>query len=79
MTILVGLFFLLISVMGFFMGQSKRLVRKVVLVFASLGLAMAQLLFMNDRIAMDGQDFVAISGMVGAVILILGLQRDPAW
>lgn len=79
MTTLVGLFFLLIALIGLLMGQSKKPIRKVVLVFASLGLAMAQLLFMNDRIAMEGQDFVAVSGIVGSVILILGLQRNTAW
>jgi len=79
MTILVGLFFILISLMGLLMGQSKKFIRKVVIIVASLGLTLAQVLFMNNKIAMEGQDFVAISGMVGAVILILGLQRNTAW
>lgn len=79
MTILVGLFFILISLLGFLMGQSKKIIRKVVIIVGSLGLTLAQVLFMNNKIAMEGQDFVAISGMVGAVILLLGLQRNTAW
>jgi hypothetical protein len=79
MTTLVGLFFSSISVLGFLMGQSKKFIRKIVLIIFSLGLVLAQVLFMYDKIVMEGQDFVAISGVVGAVILILSFQRDTAW
>ena len=79
MTTLVGLFFSFISVLGFLMGQSKKFIRKIVLIIFSLGLVLAQVLFIYDKIAMDGQDFVAVSGIVGAIILILSFQRDTAW
>jgi hypothetical protein len=79
MTTLVGLFFSLISVLGFLMGQSKKFIRKVVLIAFSLGLILAQVLFVYSKIAVDGHDFVLISGFVGAIILILSFQRDEAW
>lgn len=79
MTTLVGLFFILISILGFLMGQSKKVARKIVIVVASLGLILAQVLFMNDRIAMEGQNFVAVSAIIGSIIMILGLQRDTVW
>jgi len=79
MTTLVGLFFSFISVLGLLMGQSKKFIRKIVLIVFSLGLVLAQVLFIYDKIAMESQDFIAISGIVGAIILILSFQRDTAW
>jgi len=79
MITLVGLFFSIISVLGFLMGRSKKFIRKIVLIAFSLGLILAQVLFMYSKITMDSQDFVAISGIVGAVILILSFQRNEAW
>jgi hypothetical protein len=79
MTTLVGLFFSLISVLGFLMGQSKKFLRKIVLIAFSLGLILAQALFVYSKITMDGHDFVLISGFVGAIILILSFQRNEVW
>jgi hypothetical protein len=79
MITLVGLFFSFISVLGFLMGQSKKFLRKIVLIAFSLCLVLAQLLFMYSKITMDSQDFIAISGVVGGIILILSFQRDEAW
>ena len=79
MTTLVGLFFTFISVLGLLMVKSKKFVRKIVLVVFSLGLVLAQALFIYDKITIESQDFIAISGIVGAIILILSFQRDTAW
>jgi hypothetical protein len=79
MITLVGLFFSFISVLGFLMGQSKKFLRKIVLIAFSLCLVLAQVLFMYSKITMDSQDFIAISGVVGGIILILSFQRDEAW
>lgn len=79
MTTLVGIFFSLISVLGFLKGQSKKAIRKFVLILFSFCLIMAQLLFMYSRLSMDSHDFVLLSGAVGAIILILSFQRDEAW
>lgn len=79
MTTLVGIFFSFISILGLLKGQSKKAVRKFVLILFSLYLIMAQLLFMNSRLTMDSHDFVIMSGVVGAIILILAFQRDEAW
>ncbi len=79
MTTLVGIFFSLISVLGFLKGQSKKFIRKIVLVAFSLGLILAQVLFMASKITMDSHDFVTTSAFVGAIILILSFQRNEAW
>jgi hypothetical protein len=79
MITLVGLFFSFISVLGFLMGQSKKFLRKIVLIAFSLCLILAQVLFMYSKITIDSQDFIAISGVVGGIILILSFQRDEAW
>jgi len=79
MTTLVGLFFSLISVLGFLMGKSKKFIRKIVLISFSLCLILAQVLFMYSKITIDGHDFVAISGVIGGIILILSFQRNEAW
>ena len=79
MITLVGLFFSFISVLGFLMGQSKKFLRKIVLIAFSLCLVLAQVLFVYSKITMDSQDFIAISGVVGGIILILSFQRDEAW
>lgn len=79
MTTLVGIFFTLISALGFFKGQSKKAIRKFVLIVFSFCLIMAQLLFMYNRLSMDSQDFIAISGVIGGIILILAFQRNEAW
>ncbi|HEV3414569.1 MAG TPA: hypothetical protein VG101_18950 [Puia sp.] len=79
MTTLVGIFFSLISILGFLKGHSKKFIRKIVLIVCSLCLILGQVLFMYSMITIDGQDFVAISGLIGGIILILSFQRDEAW
>jgi hypothetical protein len=79
MTTLVGIFFSVISVLGFLKGQSKKFIRKIVLIVASMGLILGQVLFIYSKISMDSQDFVVISGFIGGVILILSFQKDEAW
>lgn len=79
MTTLVGVFFSLISVFGILLAQTKKAVRKFVLLLFSFCLIMAQLLYMYSRLSVNSQDFIAVSALVGAVILILSLQRNEAW
>jgi hypothetical protein len=79
MTTLVGLFFSLISVLGLLKGPSKKIIRKIVLILFSLLLILAQVLYMYSKLALDSQDFIAISGVVGGIILILSFQRNEAW
>jgi hypothetical protein len=79
MTTLVGLFFSLISVLGLLKGPSKKLLRRVVLFVFSMFLIVAQVLYMGSRLSVDSQDFIAISGLVGGIILILSFQRNEAW
>jgi hypothetical protein len=79
MTTLVGLFFSLISLLGLVKGPSKKLLRKVVLFVFSMFLIVAQVLYMGSRLSVDSQDFIAISALVGGIILILSFQRNEAW
>jgi hypothetical protein len=79
MTTLVGLFFSLISVLGLLKGPSKKVIRKIVLILFSLLLILAQVLFMNSKLTIDSQDFIAISGVIGGIILILSFQKGEAW
>lgn len=79
MTTLVGLFFSFISVLGLLNGPSKKLLRRVVLFVFSMFLIVAQVLYMGGRLSVDSQDFIAISGLVGGIILILSFQRNEAW
>lgn len=78
MTTFVGIFFSLISIFGLFKGKSKRSLRKIVLVAFCLFLILAQILFINDILNLEGQEFIAISGLLSGIILILAFQKnDP--
>lgn len=79
MTTLVGIFFSFISVLGLLKGKSKRFIRKVVLIVFSLFLIVGQILFMNSILTIESQEFIAISGLLSGIILILAFQKNEAW
>ena len=78
MTTLVGLFFSFISILGLFKCKSKRSIRRIVLLAFSIFLIFTQVLFMNSILEMTGQEFVALSGILGGVVLILSYQKNEA-
>jgi hypothetical protein len=75
MAILPGIFFSLISVLGLVRCQSKPIVRKFVLVAFSVILILGQVLFVYSVLQLDGGEFVAFSGLLGGIILILAFQK----
>jgi hypothetical protein len=79
MTTLVGIFFSFISVLGLLKGKSKKFVRKTVIIVFSFVLIIGQLMFMYSKLAIESQEFIAISGLVSGVILILAFQKNEAW
>jgi hypothetical protein len=79
MTTLVGLFFSFISVLGLLKGKSKRAIRRIVILAFSLFLILVQILFMNDLLQVESQEFIAISGLLSGIILILAFQKNEAW
>jgi hypothetical protein len=78
MTTLVGLFFSVISVFGFFKGSSKRAARRFALIFFSLLLILGQFLFLKNAVHLDSHQFVGFSGLLSGVILILAFQKEEA-
>ncbi|MHA4806620.1 hypothetical protein ACX0G9_00865 [Flavitalea flava] len=76
MTTFAGIFFSLISIFGLFKGKSKKSLRKIVLVAFSIFLILAQILFINDILKLEGQEFIAISGLLSGIILILAFQKN---
>jgi uncharacterized membrane protein len=79
MTTLVGLFFSCISVFGLLKGKSKRSIRRIVIIAFSLFLVFVQVLFMNNMLDLEGQEFIGISGLLSGIILILAFQKNEAW
>jgi hypothetical protein len=79
MTTLVGLFFSVISILGFFKGSSKRTVRRFVIIAISLFLILGQILFMNSVLHVESQEFIGFSGLLSGIILILAFQKNEAW
>lgn len=78
MTTFVGIFFSIVSILGLFKCQSKNSLRKIVLVAFSVFLIGAQILFMNSVLQVGGQEFIALSGLLSGIILILAFQKnDP--
>src|ERR1700722_15228249 len=75
MTTLVGLFFSLISIFGFFKGSAKRAMRRIVIITFSMGLILGQVLFMYRHMPIETQEFVGFSGLVSGIILILAFQK----
>lgn len=79
MTTLVGIFFSLVSLFGFFKGQSKSSIRKLVLLGFSFFLITGQILFMYSYLNIDSQQFIGLSGLISGIILILSFQKNEAW
>jgi hypothetical protein len=79
MTTLVGIFFSFISVLGLMKGKSKKFIRRIVLIVFSLFLIVGQVLFMNSVLTIESQEFIAFSGLLSGVILILAFQKNEAW
>ncbi|HEY4111108.1 hypothetical protein [Puia sp.] len=79
MTTLVGIFFSLISILGFLKGKSKSNTRKLVLIGFSLFLVVGQVLFMYSYLNIESQQFIGLSGLISGIILILAYQKNEAW
>lgn len=79
MTTLVGIFFSLVSLFGFYKGKSKSSPRKGVLIGFSLFLIIGQILFMYSYLNIESQQFVGFSGLISGIILILSFQKNEAW
>ena len=79
MTTLVGIFFSLISLLGFFKGKSKSNPRRLVLIGFSLFLITGQILFMYSYLNIESQQFIGFSGLISGIILILSFQKNEAW
>ena len=79
MSTLVGIFFSFISILGLLKGQSKKFIRKIVIIVFSLLLILAQILFMGSKLAIESQEFIGVSGLVSGIILILAFQKNEAW
>jgi hypothetical protein len=79
MATLAGIFFSLISLLGFFKGRSKSNTRKLVLIGFSLFLIVGQILFLYSYLKVEGQQFVGFSAIVSGIILILAYQKNEAW
>jgi hypothetical protein len=75
MTTLIGIFFSLVSIFGFVKCQSKTTLKKIVLVAFCIVLVLGQLLFINSILRMAGDEFLAFSGLLSGIILILAFQK----
>jgi 1,4-dihydroxy-2-naphthoate octaprenyltransferase len=75
MATLAGIFFSFISIFGLVKCQTKTVIRKIVLVAFSLFLILGQLLFINSLLQVGGDQFLAFSGLLSGVILILAFQK----
>jgi hypothetical protein len=75
MTTLVGIFFSLISIFGFAKCQSKTVLKKSVLVAFCIVLVLGQILFINSILQVGGDEFLAFSGLLSGIILILAFQK----
>jgi hypothetical protein len=71
-----GVFFSLISIFGLVRCQSKSSLRKIVLVAFSVFLIGVQLLFINSVLEVGGDLFIALSGLMSGIILILSFQKN---
>lgn len=75
MATLAGIFFSLISIFGFVKCKSKTALKKIVLVALCIVLILGQILFMNSVLQMGGDEFIAFSGLLSGIILILAFQK----
>ncbi|HMH22319.1 MAG TPA: hypothetical protein VK563_11105 [Puia sp.] len=71
-----GVFFSLISIFGLVRCQSKGSLRKIVLVAFSVFLIGVQILFINSVLEVGGDLFIALSGLMSGIILILSFQKN---
>ena len=78
MATLAGIFFSIISIFGLIRCKEKKYIKKMVLVAFSLLLILVQLLFINSILLVGGDEFVALSGLVSGIILILATQRTES-
>ena len=76
MATFVGLFFSSISVLGLLKCKSKTTIRRMLLLAFSIFLILTQVLFMNDVLKVGSQEFIALSGILSGIILILAFQRN---
>ena len=76
MVTLAGVFFSLISIFGLVRCQSKSSLRKIVLVAFSVFLIGVQFLFINSVLEVGGDLFIALSGLMSGIILILSFQKN---
>ena len=76
MVISAGIFFSLISILGLVRCQAKSSIRKIVLVAFSVFLIGMQVLFINSVIEVGGDLFIALSGLMSGIILILSFQKN---
>jgi len=79
MVTLVGIFFSLISLLGMVKGMKKSSLRKLVLLGFSFFLIVGQILFMYSYLNVESQQFIAFSGLISGIILILAYQKNAAW
>ncbi len=79
MITLVGLFFSFISVLGLLKVRSKRATRRIVIIAFSVFLILVQVLFMNNILKLESQEFITVSGFLSGIILILAFQKNEAW
>jgi hypothetical protein len=75
MATIAGIFFSFISIFGLVKCQTKTVLRKIVLVAFSLFLVLGQYLFINSLLQVGGDQFLAFSGLLSGVILILAFQK----
>jgi hypothetical protein len=76
MTTLAGIFFSFISIFGMLKGISKKSIKKILLIAFSLFLILVQVLFLNRIVEVGGQGFIAVSGILTGIILILAFQKN---
>jgi len=76
MVTLAGVFFSLISIFGLVRSHSKSSLKKMVLLAFSIFLIGVQLLFLNSVLEVGGDLFIALSGLMSGIILILSFQKN---
>jgi len=76
MVTLAGVFFSLISVFGLVRSHSKSSLKKMLLLAFSIFLIGVQLLFLNSVLEVGGDLFIALSGLMSGIILILSFQKN---
>ena len=75
MATLAGIFFSFISIFGLVKCKAKNSIKKIVLVAFSVFLILGQVLFIYSILQVGGDQFLAFSGLVSGIILILAFQK----